>query len=80
MERKEYVHFINNNFDTKAKKILLSQLDNYYELQENGPINHKYKKGMAVSLLKGTLVHGIKKDLTELKSIKKNGLLAPCIK
>ncbi len=80
MERKEYVHFINNNFDSKAKKLLLAQLDNYYEVQENGPSSHKYKKGMAVSLLKGTLIHGIKKDLTELKSISKNGLMAPCIK
>ena len=80
MERKEYVHFINNNFDPKAKKLLLAQLDNYYEVQENGSQKHKYKKGMAVSLLKGTLVHGLKKDLTELKSISKNGLLAPCIK
>ena len=80
MERKEYVHFINNNFDAKAKKILLSQLDNFYEVQENGPVTHKYKKGMAVSLLKGTLFHGIKKDLTELKQISKNGLVAPCIK
>jgi len=80
MERKEYVRFINNSFDTKAKKLLLSQLDNYYEVQEKGPSSNKYKKGMAVSLLKGTLVHGIKKDLTELKSISKNGLMAPAIK
>lgn len=80
MERKEYVHFINNNFDAKAKKILLSQLDNFYEVQENGPVTHKYKKGMAVSLLKGTLIHGIKKDFTELKNISKNGLMAPAIK
>ena len=56
--RKEYEKYINDNFDRKAKELLLKNVDLYY--RKDIEINkNKYKIGDNVFLKKGTFIHGL---------------------
>ena len=78
MKKLDYIYKINELFkeNNNSKKILLEQVDNYYNCSDNININHTYKVGDDVYLKKGTLLHGTYKNMDGLRSIVENGLIS----
>ena len=75
MKKEDYIKIVNDKMDKKIRKIMLEQIDKYYNAQEYQRVN-KYKKGDVVRLKKGTLLHGTYKNLDGIKDIVNNGLIA----
>lgn len=73
--RKEYEQFINSNFDGKAKKILINQIELFYS-DTNDIDKNKYNIGDDVKLSKGTFIHGIFGELDNFDFTINNGFIA----
>lgn len=73
--RKEYEQFINSNFDGKAKKILINQIELFYS-DTNNIDKNKYNIGDDVKLSKGTFIHGIFGELDNFDFTINNGFIA----
>lgn len=78
MNKVDYLDKINELFkeNNNSKKILLKQVDNYFNCSDNISIKHNYKVGDSVCLKKGTLLHGTYKNMDGLRSIVENGLIS----
>ena len=76
MNKEDYVKVINEKLDGNSKKIVLNQINNYYDAESYELGKSKYAVGDDVYLKKGTLLHGTSKNLEGLKSIVKTGLIA----
>ena len=79
MNKEYYIKIVEERFkkDLKTKKILLTQINNFYDAEEKYILKkHNYKVGNKVKLKKGTLLHGTYKNLDSLKDIVKNGLIS----
>ena len=76
MNKEDYVKVINEKLSGNSKRIVLNQIDNYYDAESYELGKSKYVVGDDVYLKKGTLLHGTYKNLEGLKNIVKNGLIA----
>lgn len=79
MIREEYIRVINDRLkdNEKARKVLLEQVDTYYNVIKGyNPQKSSYKIGDRVKLEKGTLMHGTYKNINGLREIVKNGLIS----
>ena len=76
MNKEDYIKIAKKKFKGKARKIVLEQMENYYNI-----LNHKisyttYKEKDSVYLKKGTLLHGTYRNIEGLTDIVNNGLIA----
>ena len=77
MNKENYVKITKSKLKGKAKKIMLNQIDNYYDAKNSSYVSQtKYKLGENVLLKKGTLLHGTYKNIEGLKEILKDGLIS----
>ena len=77
MNKENYVKVTKAKLKGKAKKIMLNQIDNYYDAKNSSYVSQtKYKLGENVLLKKGTLHHGTYKNIEGLKEILKDGLIS----
>ena len=77
MNKENYVKVTKAKLKDKAKKIMLNQIDNYYDAKNSSYVSQtKYKLGENVLLKKGTLLHGTYKNIEGLKEILKDGLIS----
>lgn len=72
--RKKYEQYINDNFDGKAKKILINQIELFYS-GTNDIEKNKYNIGDDVKLSKGTFIHGIFGELDNFDFTINNGFI-----
>ena len=78
MKKEEYIKIVNDKFkdNKKARKIILDQIERYYQSKEYVKEDNKYNIGDDVKLSKGTLLHGTYKNLDGLKEVLKDGLIS----
>lgn len=78
MNKQDYVKIAKKKIKRRnAKRIMLNQIENYYNVIETYKAKEtKYKIGEDVFLKKGTLLHGTYKNIEGLEEIVKNGLIA----
>ena len=78
MKKEDYIEIATIKIkNEQARKIMLQQINNYYEIKNNYHAKiSKYKVGDEVKLTKGTLLHGTYKNLEGLKEIVTNGLIS----
>lgn len=78
MTKENYIEIATTKIKNEdSKKIMLEQINNYYELKNNYVAKpSKYKVGDKVKLTKGTLLHGTYKNFEGLKEIVVNGLIS----
>lgn len=77
MKKEEYIKIVKSKLNGKSKKIMLEQIENYYNAKniEYMPQN-RFETGENILLKKGTLLHGTYKNIEGLKSILKDGLIS----
>lgn len=73
MERKDYETFVKGNFKGKTKNLILSQIENFYEIAIQNVKSKKYKLGEDVVLNKNNLMTGFKFDIDYLSLVSKEG-------
>lgn len=76
MNKEDYVRITKDKLENPAQKIMIEQIDKYYEAKKFQLPNHKYKIGDDVNLEKGTLLHGTYKNIDGLQEILKDGLIS----
>ena len=64
MQKQDYIDVINREFKSQTKKVLLKQVENFYELETKNLKNQKYKVGDFVKLKKDTFLHGLGRNVT----------------
>lgn len=80
MNKKEYINLVNEKIDSNARKLLLKQIERYYDAVNNyKPKTSSYKIGDLVKLKKGTLLHGTYKNIEGLEKIAKEGLICDLV-
>ena len=80
MKRKEYEDIVNEFLTGNAKKLAHEQIDKFYLAQSYKLPKNRYSIGDEVLLKKGTLLHGINKNMAGFKNICKNGLISSWFK
>ena len=75
MNKEDYIRITNEKLKDN-KKIMLDQIDGYYDSKNYSISPCKYKIGDKVKLEKGTLLHGTYKNIEGLKEIVNNGLIS----
>lgn len=76
MNKDDYIKIVNEKLNGEAKKIMLEQIENYYEAKKYIIDNSKKSIGDKVFLKKGTLLHGTYKNIEGLKEILTDGLIS----
>ena len=76
MTKEEYIKITKEKLGEDNSKVMLSQIDRYYESKEYKLPNNKYKIGDLVKLKKGTLIHGTYNNMEALRKIVKDGLVS----
>ena len=77
MNKEEYIKIVKSKLRGKPKKIMLEQIENYYDAKNSEYISqNRLEKGENVLLKKGTLLHGTYKNIEGLKSILDDGLIS----
>lgn len=77
MNKEEYIKIVKSKLSGKPKKIMLEQIENYYDAKNSEYISqNRFEKGENVLLKKGTLLHGTYKNIEGLKSILDDGLIS----
>ncbi len=80
MNKEEYIKLVNEKIDSNARKLLLKQIERYYDAANNyKPKASSYKMGDLVKLEKGTLLHGTYKNIEGLEKIAKEGLICDLV-
>ncbi len=80
MDKEQYVKLVNKNIKNNARKLLLKQIDRFYNSINNYKIeSNDYKVGDLVRLKKGTLLHGTYKNIEGLEKIAKVGLMCDLV-
>lgn len=80
MNKEKYVKLVNEKIDSDARKLLLKQIDRFYNSMDNYKIqNNNYKIGDLVKLKKDTLLHGTYKNIEGLEKIVKEGLICDLV-
>ncbi len=73
MSKEEYIKYVNENYNQKAKELLLKQIELFFnpvKIQKN-----KYNKGDEVFLKKGTHIHGVPNVIESLDWVVENGFI-----
>lgn len=78
MNKEIYIENVKNKreLSEEGKKIIIEQIEKYYEFKDYILAENKYDVGDEVYLKKGTLLHGTYKNIDGLKEIVKNGLIS----
>lgn len=77
MDKDFFIERITKIFKNSSKKILIEQINCFYDCLNNFKLEQsKYKIGEQVLLKKGTLLHGTFRNIEGLCDISKNGLIA----
>lgn len=77
MNKEEYIKIVKSKLSGKPKKIMLEQIENYYDAKNSEYIpQNRFENGENVLLKKGTLLHGTYKNIEGLKSILDDGLIS----
>lgn len=77
MTKEQYLKIVNEKIQNpNSKQIMINQINNFFNYLNFTLPPHNYKIGDNVYLKKGTLLHGIYKNLDGLKEIVKNGLIS----
>lgn len=76
MNKEKYIKIVNEKLNGNSKKIMLRQIENYYDAKNYVLPNHEYKIGDEVLLKKGSLLHGTYKNIDGLKEILNDGLIS----
>lgn len=80
MNKEKYVKLVNEKINCNARKLLLKQVDRFYNAVDNYRVeNNHYKVGDLVHLKKGTLLHGTYKNIEGLEKIAKDGLICDLV-
>lgn len=76
MKKEDFIEKTKKILADNSKKIVLNQINRFYNASNIECPQHMYKIGDKVFLKKGTLLHGTYKNLEGLKEIVKNGLIS----
>lgn len=76
MNKENYIEITKNKLNENSSKIMINQIENYYDAKNYVLPNHEYKVGDEVFLKKGTLLHGTYKNIDGLKEILNDGLIS----
>lgn len=76
MNKDDYIKIAQDKLKDNSKKIMINQINNYYNAKEYNIPQSKYSTGDDVYLKKGTLLHGTYKNIDGLKGILKDGLIS----
>lgn len=76
MEKEKYISLIKQNINDKAQKVMLDQLDNFFQLKDLTLDNEKYEVGQEVVLSKDTFLHGFGNSLILLKKYADEGIIS----
>lgn len=76
MNKENYIEITKNKLNENSSKIMINQIENYYDAKNYVLPNHEYKIGDEVFLKKGTLLHGTYKNIDGLKEILNDGLIS----
>ena len=73
--KEKYLEDINKRFNFKARDVLISQVELFYQNNDN-IVKNKYKIGEDVKLSKGTFIHGIFGELENFDFTINNGFIS----
>lgn len=76
MNKENYIEITKNKLNENSSKIMITQIENYYDAKNYVLPKHEYKIGDEVFLKKGTLLHGTYKNIDGLKEILNDGLIS----
>ena len=76
MNKDEYIAIAKEKLDEVSSKIMINQIEKYYNAKEYVLPECKYNIGDLVKLEKGTLLHGTYKNIDGLKEIVNDGLIS----
>ena len=76
MNKDDYIKIAQDKLKDNSKRIMINQINNYYNAKEYNIPQSKYSFGDDVYLKKGTLLHGTYKNIDGLKGILKDGLIS----
>lgn len=76
MNKENYIEIAKNKLNEDSSRIMINQIENYYDAKNYVLPNHEYKVGDEVFLKKGTLLHGTYKNIDGLKEILNDGLIS----
>lgn len=76
MNKEKYVEITNSKLNESSAKIMVKQIENYFNAKDYILPKHNYKVGDEVLLRKGTLLHGTYKNIEGLEEIVKDGLIS----
>src|SRR5574344_2088761 len=76
MNKDNYIKIVESKLCNNSKKIMLRQINEYYEVKKYILPKSNYLVGDYVKLTKGTLLHGTYKNIDGLKEILKDGLIS----
>lgn len=76
MNKENYIEITKNKLNENSSKIMINQIENYYDAKNYVLPNYEYKIGDEVFLKKGTLLHGTYKNIDGLKEILNDGLIS----
>lgn len=76
MNKEKYVEITNSKLNESSAKIMVKQIENYFNAKDYILPKHNYKVGDEVLLKKGTLLHGTYKNIEGLEEIVKDGLIS----
>ena len=80
MNKEDYIKLVNKKMGGNARKLLLKQIEKFYDALNNyKPKSSNYKVGDLVNLDKGTLLHGTYKNIEGLDKIAKEGLICDLV-
>lgn len=75
MTKEDYIKLIKTKLKGKSLKLVLQQINNFYELKSKNIKNNQYKIGDKVQLKKNMFLHGIR-DLDILELVSNNDLIS----
>lgn len=76
MNKENYIEIAKNKLNEDSSRIMINQIENYYDAKNYVLPNHEYKIGDEVLLKKGSLLHGTYKNIDGLKEILNDGLIS----
>lgn len=76
MNKEDYIKITKEKLNDNSSKIMIDQIERYYEAKNYSLPNNKYNIGDQVKLEKGTLLHGTYKNIDGLKEILQDGLIS----
>lgn len=76
MNKDDYIKIVQDKLKDNSKKIMINQINNYYNAKGYNIPQSNYSIGDDVYLKKGTLLHGTYKNIDGLKGILKDGLIS----